>query len=204
LEEAFERAGSELKSGYDMRSGIRSFNLLMAEWANRGLNLWTIEQDTQALTAGTATYNLSANTVDVIDVALRNADNTDLLLQRMSVGEYASLPDKASPGRPSSYYIQRAVSDTPAITLWQVPDSSSYSLVYWRMRRIQEAGAAQNTADVPFRFIPPLVAGLAFMISVKKNPVVAPQLKLLYDEAWNDAADEDRDRASITFYPDLL
>ena len=202
LEEAYERAGLELKSGYDLRTGIRSFNFLMAEWANRGLNLWTIDEETQALVAGTATYTLTAATVDVLDVVLRNSSNTDVPLERLSETQFAMIPNKTSRGTPNSYYIQRLVAG-PTITLWNVPNDSTQSLVYWRLRRIEEAGAIYNTPDVPFRFIPALAAGLAYHIAMKKNQSIAPPLKAVYEEEWMNAADEDRDRASVYFFPDV-
>lgn len=203
LEEAYERAGLELKSGYDLRTGIRSFNFLMAEWANKGLNMWTIEQETEALVYNQAAYTLEANTVDVIDVVLRNASNTDITLERLSETQYSMVPDKTQIGTPNSYYVQRLNTDTPIITLWQVPSDATQTLVYWRLRRIEEAGSVYNTPDVPFRFIPPLVSGLAFQIAMKKNQSIAPALKVIYEEDWNNAADEDRDRASVFFYPDV-
>lgn len=201
LEEAYERAGLELKSGYDLRTGIRSMNFLLAEWANRGLNLWTIEEGTQALTASDGTYTLPANTIDVIDVVLRDASNVDIPLERIASTQWANINNKLTEGRPANYMVQRGVSDT-VINLWPVPDQA-YTLMYWRLRRIQEAGAISNTADVPFRFIPPLVAGLAYMVAMKKNQAVAPALKAVYDEAFELAADEDRDRSSLWLYPDV-
>lgn len=202
LEEAYERAGAEMKSGYDFRTGVRSFNFLMAEWANRGLNLWTIEQGTQALTASDGDYTLPANTIDVIDVVLRNNSNTDIPLERISSTQYAFTPTKTATGTPTSYWITRGTTDT-TITLWPVPVDSTATLVFWRLRRIQEAGAITNTADVPFRFIPALVSGLAYLIAMKKNPGIAEPLKMVYEEAFNLAADEDRDRASVFFFPEV-
>lgn len=209
LEEAYERCGLEMKSGYDLRTGVRSFNFLMAEWANRGLNMWTFEQDTISLTPGTASYTLPANTVDIIEYEIRtmNSDGTtqDIAIERMSVSQYAVLANKQSAGRPNQIFVQRSANDTPTVTLWPVPDSvQPYTLVYWRMRRIQEAGSIGNTADMPFRFIPALVSGLAYYIAVKKAPERAQPLKMVYDEAFELAAAEDRDRASMFLKPDIM
>lgn len=202
LEEAYERAGLELKSGYDLRTGIRSFNFLMAEWANRGLNLWTIDEETQALTASDGTYTLTANSVDVLDAVIRNAANTDIAMERITATQWAYIPDKTITGIPNSYMVQRG-QDSTTINLWPVPVDNTMTLVYWRLRRIQEAGNIRNDPDVPFRFIDPLVWGLAFHIASKKNQAIAPALKMAYEDAWTLASDEDRDRSSFYFYPDV-
>lgn len=201
LEEAFERAGLELKSGYDLRTGIRSFNFLMAEWANRGLNLWTIEEGTQALTAGDASYDMPAQTIDLIDAVLRDAADTDITLERISSTQYAMLPTKQTSSRPTSYTVSRGATTT-SVKLWPIPDDS-YTFVYWRLRRLQQAGSIDNDPDVPFRFIPALAAGLAYHIAAKKNPALAGSLKVEYEMAFQLAADEDRDRASVFFFPDV-
>ena len=205
IEEAYERAGLEMRSGYDLRTGIRSFNFLMAEWANQGLNMWTFEEGTQAITAADGTYTMPANTVDLIEYAIRDSDNIDRPLERLSVSQWANLSDKTQTGEPTCIFIQRGVTDT-VVNLWPVPDSAdTYTLVYWRLRRIQEAGSITNTADLPFRFIPALTAGLAYNIALKKSPDAQriPFLKAEYEVAFALAADEDRDRASVFLVPDL-
>jgi hypothetical protein len=208
IEEAFERAGAEMRSGYDMRTARRSLNLLFADWANRGLNMWTFEQGSQVLTAGVATYNLPADTVDLLEHQLRTGAGSqytqaDLTLSRISVSTYASIPNKLSQARPIQIFIERLTAQ-PRFTVWPVPDDvQTYTVVYWRLRRIQDAGDGTNTMDIPFRFLPALVAGLAYYLALKL-PEGAERLETLkaqYDEAWILAIDEDREKASVRFVP---
>ena len=214
VEEAFERAGSELRSGYDLKTARRSLNLLFAEWANRGINLWTIESGTQLLTSGTATYDLPVDTVDLIEHVIRTGSGTsqiDVSISRISVATYAAIPSKTSTGKPVQIYIDRKSGATessgiqyPSVTLWPVPDDAdTYTLVYWRLARILDAGTGVNTQDIPFRFLPALVAGLAYYLALK-IPGSEGRLQILkpmYDEAWNLAADEDREKASMFITP---
>lgn len=205
-EEAWERAGREMRSGYDLRTARRSMNLLTIEWANRGINLWTIEQGAQVLTAGTPTYTLPEDTIDLLEHVIRTgtgSNQQDLAISRISVSTYATIPTKTSTGRPIQLWVQR-LRDAPTVTLWPVPDDSQpYTLVYWRMRRIQNAGSGVETADMNFRFYPCLVAGLAYYIAMKV-PELAERiqmLKAIYDEQFNLAAGEDREKASDRFVP---
>lgn len=207
IEEAFERAGAELRSGYDMRTARRSLNLLLGDWSNRGLNLWTIDSGTIAMVAGTATYTLPADTVDLLDHVLRTgagvaSTQADITMSRISVSTYAAIPNKLTQARPLQLWVQRLT--TPQITVWPVPDNAqTYTLVYWRLRRIQDAGNGSDTQDVPFRFAPCLVAGLAYYLALKV-PGGLERIQLLkaqYDEAWQAAADEDREKASVRFVP---
>lgn len=208
VEEAFERCGAELRTGYDLRTARRSLNLLFAAWANQGVNLWTIDSGSIPLVAGTATYNLPNDTVDLLEHIIRTgagnvSTQTDLTITRISVSTYSSIPNKLQQARPLQVYINRQ-SPTPTITVWPVPDSSiPYAFVYWRLRRIQDAGDGANTMDVPFRFIPCMVAGLAYYLALKlPNAMERLQvLKQQYDEAWDLAASEDRDRAAVRFVP---
>jgi hypothetical protein len=297
VEEAFERAGSELRSGYDLRTARRSLNLLFADWANRGVNMWTFEQGTIDLVPGQNTYALPDDTVDLLEHVIRTgAGNTatqaDLTITRISVSTYATLPNKLQQARPIQVWIQRyngqtsptgisgsivdgeytvvqSFSDTdteitisgyyrlpatgfikigseiiqygyiaqtalgytlyncfrgqqntiadahsagatvywaqvPAITVWPTPDSSqAYQFVYWRLRRSQNAGDGVNTMDVPFRFLPCMVAGLAYYLAMKV-PSGAERLSILkqqYDEAWQFASEEDREKAAVRFVP---
>jgi hypothetical protein len=204
IEEAFERAGIEARSGYDYRTARRSLDLMTQEWANRGLNLWTVEQGSVPTQQGVATYLLPPDTVDLIEVVCRTGTGdfqNDITLQRISVSDYANIPQKNTPGPPYQIHIQRTVA--PQFTLWPVPDGGGpYTVAYWRLRRIQDAGAsASNTMDLPFRFIPALVAGLAYYVAMKKSPERAVALKSVYEEQYQLAADEDRDRASIRMIP---
>lgn len=216
IEEAFERAGAELRTGYDFRTARRSLNLLFAEWANRGINLWTVEQGVANLNANQATYDLPVDTVDLLEHVIRtnagNPDQTDIAISRITVSTYASLPNKTVTGRPIQLYINRrsgatapgAIVQYPQFTLWPVPDvSNTYQLVYWRLRRMLDAGTGTNTQDIPFRFLPCLVAGLAYYVAMKIPDGFdrVPMLKQMYDEAWQQAQDEDRDRASWRVVP---
>lgn len=290
VEEAFERAGSEMRTGYDLRTARRSMNLMFADWANRGVNMWTFEQDMITLVQGQPTYALPDDTVDLLEHVIRtNANNTsnqaDLTITRISVSTYATIPNKLTQGRPIQIWIQRlsaqdsllpgtlqaaitttttsipitslvnvpnagfikigteliafneyqaATSTAPAyllncvrgqsntvaaahsvgdliyysqkqsVTVWPTPDGSqSYQLVYWRMRRLQDAGNGVNTMDVPFRFIPCLAAGLAYYIALKVPNGLErlTVLKAQYDEAWNNAAQEDQEKAAVRFVP---
>ena len=284
IEEAFERAGSELRSGYDMRTARRSLNILFADWANRGINMWTIDQGSFALTQGQNTYALPTDTVDLIEHVIRtNANSTanqaDLTITRISISTYATLPNKLTQARPIQVMIQRNsgqtadttitlngavtatdttitlssviglaaagfikvdseiiyygyivgnvltacsrgqanttaathtsstavyVSNPPAISVWPTPDGSqTYTFVYWRLKRNQDAGGGVNDMSVPFRFIPCIAAGLAYYLAMKLPNGIErlPVLKAQYDEAWNLASDEDREKASVRFVP---
>ena len=284
VEEAFERAGSELRTGYDLRTARRSMNLLFADWANRGINMWTFEQKTITLVTGQPTYALPDDTVDILDHVIRTQANqinnqADLTITRISVSTYATLPNKLQQARPIQVWIQRynnqitptgltldgaitasatqltldsvvglpatgfikldneiinygyisgntlyncfrgqqnttaathadntAVywAQLPAITVWPTPDNAqSYQFVYWRLRRTQDMGGGVNVADVPFRFIPCMAAGLAYYIAAKipEGMDKLPILKAQYDEAWQLASDEDREKAAIRFVP---
>ena len=200
IEEAYERCGLEMRTGYDARTARRSLNIMFSEWANRGLNLWTVEQATQALTSGTAPYQFTTDYTDLLEVVIRRG-GTDFSLSRMSRGDYLNLPNKDQTGRPSQYYFDRKI--TPSLILWPTPDSSSDSLVYYYVRRIQDADTLQNTTDIPFRFLPCLVAGLAYYISMKKAPDRIQILKNVYEEEFQRASDEDEDRVPLKLTPDI-
>lgn len=207
VEEAFERAGAELRSGYDLKTARRSLNLLFADWANRGLNLWTLDSGTIAMVAGTAVYTLPTDTVDLIDCVLRTnagsaSSQADITVQRISSSTYATIPNKLTQARPLQVWVQRLIA--PQITVWPVPDvSSTYTLVYWRMRRVQDAAGGVDTMDVPFRFLPVLVAGLAYYLALKLPGGMErlAVLKQQYDETWLVATDEDREKAPVRFVP---
>ncbi len=205
VEEAFERAGSEMRSGYDLKTARRSLNLMFTEWANRGINMWTIESAKSHSLRGRA-IRLTCGYCGLIEHVVRTGTgNTqaDLSCSRISVSTYASIPNKLVTGRPIQVYIDR-VAPIPNINVWPVPDGTqTYTLVYWRLRRIQDAGGGVNTMDVPFRFLNCMVAGLAFMLAMKV-PGGMDRLMVLkqqYDEAWDLAATEDRDKSSIRFVP---
>jgi hypothetical protein len=290
VEEAFERAGSELRTGYDLRTARRSLNLLFADWANRGVNMWTFEQNTITLVTGQPTYALPDDTVDLLDHVIRTNANVatnqaDLTITRISMPTYATIPNKLTQGRPIQVWVQRltgnsnlltgtvqaditatdttipvtslvgiptagfitidgeligfnetapAADGNPAylynctrgqdgttaaahttgaamrlvqknsITVWPTPNpGQTYQFVYWRMRRIQDAGGGTKTMDVPFRFVPCLAAGLAYYIALKVPEGLArlDVLKQQYDEAWDRAAGEDQEKAAVRFVP---
>ena len=207
-EEAFERAGREMRSGYDLRTARRSMNLLTIEWQNRGINMWTIEEGTLALVAGQTTpYDLPADTIDLLEHQIRTgngnaATQSDLTISRISVSTYAAIPNKLSQGRPIQLYIER-LRDAHKVNVWPIPDNNNYILYYWRMRRIEDAGSGIETADMNFRFFPCLVAGLAYYIALKLPDMVdrVPMLKAVYDEQFELAAGEDREKTSARFVP---
>jgi hypothetical protein len=203
IEEAYERAGLEARTGYDFRTARRSLNIISAEWSNRGLNLWTVQENSLVLTPGTKTYSLADDTIDIIETIIRvNTTGTplDYTVSRIGVGDYATLPNKNTTGRPLQIYVNRQVN--PEYTLWPVPDLP-YTIIYWTMRRIQDATTATDVMDMPVRFVPALIAGLAFHIAVKRPEAMArvPMLKAEYMEQFQLAADEDRGREPARFVP---
>jgi hypothetical protein len=221
IEEAFERCGAELRTGYDLRTARRSLNLLTIEWANRGINLWTIEQGQIALNQGQIVYNLPVDTIDLLDMVVRTGSGqgqTDININRISVDTYSTIPNKNAQGRPIQVWINRqsgatvpdglippgVVVQNPTINVWPAPEQSNfYTFVYWRLKRIQDAGNGMTTQDIPFRFLPCLVAGLAYYLAMKL-PEALPRLEMLkaaYEEQWGLASSEDREKASWRIAP---
>ena len=208
-EEAFERAGLELRTGYDLRTARRSLDLLCIEWQNRGLNLWTITKGTKVLTQGTSQYTLGSDVVDLIEYTIRTDDGdadrqNDIPITRISNSTYSTLPSKLTQGRPIQLWIDRQ-RDAPILNFWPVPDGAdTYTFVYYYLRRLYDVGdSASYNADVPIRFLPALIAGLAFHIAMKK-PELADRVVLLRDyyiEQFDLAAQEDRVKASFQFVP---
>ena len=209
IEEAYERAGlGRAFSGNDYRTARRSLNLLSQDFANRGINLWTIEDSTLSLTSGTASYTLPADTVSILDHSIRTGTGTsqsDLTITRMNISEYAGISSKNTRGRPVKIYIER-LRDAPQITVWPVPDNNTYTLVYYRIRRIEDSAAgANNQYDAPTRFLPAIISGLAYQLALK-NPSVTDRITLLkqvYEEDFNLAATEDRDRTDFRIIPSV-
>ena len=198
IEEAFERCGLEVRTGYDLKSAKRSLNLMLAEWANRGLNQWTIAQSTQVLTESTGTYTLDSKIIDILSVVVRRS-NTDYALDRISRDAYLSIPTKSTEGRPSQFFLDRQIS--PVLKLWPVPENSTDVIYYDALTRMDDADTYVKTLDVPFRFYPCLAAGLAYYISIKRAPNKAQLLKAVYEEELERAMTEDRDRASFKVVP---
>ena len=200
IEEAFERCGLEVRTGYDLKTARRSLNLMLADWANRGLNQWTIEQRTLALVQGTGNYALGADVIDVLSASLRRG-GTDYSMDRVSRDEYLSIPSKTTEARPTQFFVDRQV--TPAIKLWPVPENSTDIVVYDCLTRMDDADDYNNTLQMPFRFYPCLAAGLAYYLAIKKAPDRIQVLKAIYDEEFDRAQSEDRDRASFNVTPNL-
>ena len=200
IEEAFERCGLEVRTGYDLKTAKRSLNLLFADWANRGLNQWTIAQRTQTVTASDGDYDLGADVIDVLSMVVRRS-STDFSMTRISRDEYLSIPNKTTTGRPTQFFIDRQV--TPQIKIWPVPENSTDVLHFDCLTRIEDADTFTNTVEVPFRFYPCLAAGLAYYIAIKKAPDRIQLLKAIYDEEFDRAQAEDRDRASFNVVPSL-
>ena len=198
IEEAFERCGLEVRTGYDLKSAKRSLNLMLAEWANRGLNQWTITQTTQALTSGTATYNLNTNVIDILSVVVRRS-STDFAMERISRSTYLGIPTKSTTGRPNQFFLDRQI--TPVLKIWPTPENSTDTIIFDALTRMDDADTFINTMDMPFRFFPCLAAGLAYYIGMKKAPNRTQMLKAVYEEEFERAMTEDRDRASFNVVP---
>ena len=198
IEEAFERCGLEVRTGYDARTARRSLNLMFADWANRGLNQWTIKQRSQALTQGTGEYALNADIIDILSVVIRR-DGTDYSLERLSRDEYLTIPTKTTQSRPNQFFLDRQL--TPNLKLWPVPENSTDVVYYDALTRMDDADIYTNTMDMPFRFYPCLAAGLAYYIALKRAPNRVQMLKSVYEEEFDRAATEDRDRSSFNVVP---
>jgi hypothetical protein len=209
VEEAFERCGLELRTGYDLRTARRSMNLMLAEWANRGLNQWTIKQNSIPMVLNQITYNIDSSngtaTIDVLDVFVRETIQgtaTDIPLSRMSRAEYAHMATKSTTGKPNQFFIDKQI--TPTITVWPAPDKNSTYTVYCNtLTRMDDADAGANTLQMPFRFYPCMVAGLAYYLALKKAPDKVQLLKGLYEEEFTRALSQDEERASFRVAPDL-
>jgi hypothetical protein len=215
IEESFERCGAELRTGYDLRTARRSLNLLTIEWANRGINLWTIEQGSIPMVQGQIVYDLPIDTIDLLEHVVRTQtgqQQTDITINRISIDTYSTIPNKNAQGRPIQVWINRQSGAdypvdgvaNPNINVWPAPDQSNYyTFVYWRLRRLQDAGDGVTTQDIPFRFLPCMVAGLAYHLSLKVPGALerSQMLKAEYEELWQQAADEDREKAPLRIAP---
>jgi len=200
IEEAFERCGLEARTGYDLKTAKRSMNLLFADWANRGLNQWTIAQRNFTVTSGDGDVPLGADVIDILSLVVRRS-GTDFSLSRISRDEYLSIPTKTTTGRPTQFFVDRQIN--PVLKLWPLPDNSTDVVLFDALIRIDDADIYTNTTQVPFRFYPALAAGLAYYIALKRAPDRVQMLKTVYEEELNRAMDEDRDRASFRVAPDL-
>ena len=200
IEEAFERCGLEVKTGYDLKTAKRSLNLMLAEWANRGLNQWTIAQSTQALTASDGEYSLGTNIIDILSMSVLRS-STYYPLERISRDAWLSIPNKTTTGRPTQFFLDRQI--TPNLKIWPIPENSTDVLYYDALTRMDDSDTFINTMEVPFRFYPCLAAGLAYYIAIKRAPDRIQLLKSVYEEEFDRAMAEDRDRASMTISPEL-
>tara|TARA_R100001509_G_scaffold110353_1_gene66106 strand:- start:202 stop:876 length:675 start_codon:yes stop_codon:yes gene_type:complete len=203
IEEAFELAGIELRTGYDAETARRSLNIMFADWSNRGVNLWTIEQVTTNLTAGTSSYTFNSFDIDILSAVIRKTDSgndTDLQIERIGRSEYLNIPDKDAKGRPTQYFVDRQIS--PVVKLWPTPDTAStYKLISYNVQRIDDVSTSAEDPEIPSRFMPCLTSGLAYYIAMKKNPERVGLLKQQYEQDFKLAADEDSPRVSLRLTP---
>ena len=200
IEEAYERCGLETRTGYDLKSAKRSLNLMLVEWANRGLNQWTIAQRTQTVTASDGEYSLGTDVIDILSLAVLR-DSTYYSLERISRDSYLAIPNKSQTGRQTQFFLDRQL--TPNLKIWPLPDNSTDVLYYDALTRMDDADAYTNTLEIPFRFYPCLAAGLAYYIAIKKAPDRIQLLKAAYEEEFERAMSEDRDRSSFNVSPQL-
>ena len=198
IEEAYERCGLEVRTGYDAETARRSLNLMFADWSNRGVNLWTVRSATQALTQGTSAYTLNKHTVDILQIVL-NRDGTDYEMDQISRANYATIPDKTTQGRPSQYYFERKIS--PIINVWATPENSTDTLTYYYIQQMEDADYLYNNVEAPLRFYPCMVAGLAYYMAMKRAPDRLQILKSVYEEEFARASDMDQDFLDLPLRP---
>ena len=209
VEEAFERCGIELRTGYDLKTATRSLNLMLAEWSNRGLNQWSIKEKTVTMVKDTTTYDVDSTNgtaaIDVLDVFIREtigSEATDLPMSRLSRAEYSHITTKSTTGKPNQFFVNKQL--TPTISVWPAPDKNSTYTIYMNvLTRMDDADAGANTLDMPFRFYPCLAAGLAYYISLKRAPDRTQMLKALYEDEFARALAQDEDRSSFNISPNL-
>jgi len=207
IQEAYNRCGVRTNSGYDLKRARRNLNILFAEWGNRGVHLWKVELQEAALVAGTAEYTTASSTNDVLEayistssIADESASTQDVAISKIDRSAYAALPNKLNQGQPSQYYVDRQT--TPKIYLYQAPDATTYTyLKYYAIKRIEDSGSYTNEADVVFRFIPCMIAGLAYYLSFLANPQMTQGLKLAYEDELGRALDQDGGRTSLYISP---
>ena len=202
IEEAYELAGLEARTGYDAATARRSLNIMFADWSNRGINIWTIAQVNLTLTEGTASYTLNSYDIDVLEAVIRRTTNgtqTDYQLSRVGRMEYLNIPNKTTEARPTEFFVDRQA--TPVLYLWPTPENSTDVFVSYRIQRIDDVTASAQDQEIPSRFIPPMVSGLAYYLSLKRSPERAPMLLQIYEQDLKRAQDEDRGRASLHLVP---
>jgi hypothetical protein len=202
IEEAYELAGLEARTGYDAATARRSLNIMFADWSNRGINIWTIAEVSLTLTEGTASYTLNSYDIDILEAVIRrtvNSTQTDYQMSRIGRMEYLNIPNKTTEARPTEFFVDRQA--TPVLKLWPTPENSTDVFVSYRIQRIDDVSASAQDQEVPSRFIPPMVSGLAYYLSLKKSPERAPMLLQIYEQDLRRAQDEDRGRASLYLVP---
>jgi len=198
IEEAYELLGLEMRTGYDARKARRSLNIMFQDWANRGINLWKVEQVTESMVQGQAQYQMSNGDVDILESVVRR-DGTDYTLERITREDYLNLPQKSQTGRPTQIYVERTA--VPSFYVWPTPENSTDAVISYRIRRIEDASTLTNDLDVPSRFIPPMVTGLAYYLAMKAAPERAQAMKMVYEEDFARAANEDSERGSMYIRP---
>jgi len=198
VEEAFERCGLELRTGYDLKTAQRSLNLMLAEWANRGLNQWLIVKNNFTVTEGTNYVDLGTDVIDITSAVIQR-DNTDFQLERISRSDFLYTPEKADKAKPTQFFLERHI--TPRIYLYPTPENSTDVVYYYALTRMQDVGDYTNTMETVFRFLPCMTAGLAYYIAIKRAPDRVQMLKQIYDEEFDRAAFEDIDSVSSKFVP---
>jgi hypothetical protein len=199
IEEAYELIGLEMRTGYDARKARRSLNIMFQDWTNRGINLWKVVQVSQTMTSGTANYAMNAYDIDVLEAVVRRS-GIDYSLDRITREDYLNLPNKAQTGRPTQLYVERTA--TPSFYVWPTPENSTDVVITYRVQRIQDADTLTNDVDVPSRFIPAMVSGLAYYMALKNAPDRAQGMKMIYEEDFARAANEDTERGSLRIRPD--
>lgn len=202
IEEAYELAGLEARTGYDAATARRSLNVMFADWSNRGINIWTIAQVSLTLTEGTASYTLNSYDIDILEAVIRrtvNGTQTDYQMSRVGRMEYLNIPNKTTEARPTEFFVDRQA--TPVLKLWPTPENSTDVFVSYRIQRIDDVTASAQDQEIPSRFIPPMVSGLAYYMALKKNPERVPMLLQIYEQDLKRAQDEDRGRASLHLVP---
>jgi len=200
IEEAYELIGLEVRTGYDARKARRSLNIMFQDWTNRGINLWKVAQVNETMVAGFALYPMNAYDLDILEAIVRR-DGTDYSLERITREEYFNLPNKAQQGRPTQIYVERTA--TPSFYVWPTPDNSTDIVLTHRIQRIQDANTLTNDLDVPSRFIPAMVSGLAYYMALKNAPDRVALMKSIYEEDFARAANEDSERGSLRLRPDF-
>lgn len=198
IEEAYELIGLEMRTGYDARKARRSLNVMFQDWANRGINLWKVEQVSESMIEGQSQYQMDGGDIDVLEAVVRR-DGTDYTLERITREDYLNLPQKSQTGRPTQIYVQRTA--VPSFYVWPTPENNTDAVISYRIRRIEDANSLTNDVDVPSRFIPPMVTGLAYYLSMKAAPERAQAMKMVYEEDFARAANEDSERGSLYIRP---